>query len=224
MGAELAIERNAAPFARPEAVPLMAVLLRDVPSERGALGDLAGLPFPISFVVGATQEDAAEAIAFYRGAGAEVLLALDLPEGARAADVEVSMQALAALMEPVVGVQIDAGFQGAGPAARQVAQILAEEGYGLVSLPQGLNTGHKVAIKAGVPAGLVFRELDNDGQSAAVIRRFLDNAAFKARLETGVILLGHARAGTLQALVEWSLGNRVKSVAMAPVSAVLLGD
>ncbi len=224
VGAERAINRNAAPFARPEAVPLMSVLLRDVPAERGALGDLAGLPFPVSFVVEATQPDAAEAVAFYRGAGAEVLLALDLPEGATAADVEVSMQALAALMEPVVGVQIGAGFQIAGPAARQVAQILSEGGYGLVSVPQGLNTGHKLAIKAGVPAGLVFRELDHDGQSPAVIRRFLDNAAFKARQAPGVILLGHARAGTLQALMEWSLGNRVKTVAMAPVSAVLLGD
>ncbi len=74
-----------------------------------------------------------------------------------------------------------------------------------------------------MPAGLVFRELDNDGQKPDVIRRFLDNAAFKARQERGgVILLGHARPETLQALIEWSLGNRAKSVAMAPVSAVLL--
>jgi polysaccharide deacetylase 2 family uncharacterized protein YibQ len=115
-----------------------------------------------------------------------------------------------------------AEFQASGATATQVAQVLVEGGHGLVSLPQGLNTGHKSALKAGVPAGLVFRELDNDGQSPDVIRRFLDNAAFKARQERGVILLGHARAETLQALIEWSLGNRARSVAIAPVSAVLL--
>ena len=100
--------------------------------------------------------------------------------------------------------------------------MLSETGHGLVSTPQGLNTGHKLALKEGVAAGLVFRELDNDGQSASVIRRFMDNAAFKARQENGVIMLGHGRVETVQALIEWSLGNRAKSVALAPISAVLL--
>jgi len=102
-----------------------------------------------------------------------------------------------------------------------VAVILREDGLGLITLPQGLNTGHKAALRGGVAAGLIFRELDNDGQSGAVIRRFMDNAAFKARQNKGVILLGHARAETIQALIEWSLGNRAKSVALAPVSVVL---
>ncbi len=218
----LAIERNSAPFERAEGLPMMSVVLRDDPAARAGLGDLAGLPFPVTFVVAAEQADAAEAIALYRAAGAEVLVSVALPEGATAVDAEVTLQAHAGLLAEAVGLQMAADFQTAGPTATQVAQVLVEGGHGLVSLPQGLNTGHKSALKVGVPAGLVFRELDNDGQSAAVIRRFLDNAAFKARQERGVILLGHARAETLQALIEWGLGNRAKSVAMAPVSAVLL--
>ena len=218
----LAIERNAAGFDRPEGVPMMSVILRDDPAARAGLGDLENLPFPVSFIVAAEQADAGDAIAFYRAAGAEVLVSVQLPEGATAVDAEVTLQAHSGLLADAVGLQMGAGFQTTGATATQVAQVLVEGGHGLVSLPQGLNTGHKSALKAGVPAGLVFRELDNDGQSAAVIRRFLDNAAFKARQERGVILLGHARAETLQALIEWSLGNRAKSVAMAPVSAVLL--
>ena len=37
-------------------------------------------------------------------------------------------------------------------------------------------------------------------------------------------MFGRANVETVQALIEWSLGNRVKSVAMAPVSAILLGN
>ena len=218
----LAIERNAAEFENPEGRPLMAVALLDVPTARNALGDLKNLPFAVSFVVDAGAADAAEAITFYRAAGAEVIVAVPLPEGATPADVEVTLQAQAPHLSTAVAVMMAADFQAAGPSARQVAVVLAEQGLGLVSVPQGLNTGHKSAVKAGVPAGLVFRDLDNDGQSAAVIRRFMDNAAFKARQEKGVIMLGHARLETVQALIEWTLGNRAKSVALAPLSAVLL--
>nr|WP_275116132.1 divergent polysaccharide deacetylase family protein [Aliiroseovarius subalbicans] len=199
----------------------MAVILRDAPAARAALGDLKNLPFPISFVVDAGAADAAQAIAFYRAAGAEVVVALSLPDGATPTDAEVVLQAQEALFADAVATLFSASFQTAGATARQVAAVMQDGGHGLISIPQGLNTGHKSAVKEGVEAGLVFRELDNDGQSAAVIRRFMDNAAFKARQEPGVIMLGHARVETVQALIEWSLGNRAKSVALAPVSAVL---
>lgn len=220
-GLSLAIERNAVSFDNPEGAPLMAILLRDLPEARGDLGDLGSLPFPVSFVVSADQADVAEAVAFYRGAGAEVLVEVALPEGATPTDAEVTLQAQAAKLTDAVGLLMGLGFQSAGATATQVAEVLSAGGFGLVSVPQGLNTGHKSAVKAGVPAGLVFRELDNDGQSTVVMRRFLDNAAFKARQEAGVIMLGHGRVETVQALIEWSLGNRAKSVALAPISAVL---
>jgi len=79
-----------------------------------------------------------------------------------------------------------------------------------------------VAELAGVPTALVFREFDGAGQDSATIKRFLDQAAFRARQQSGVILVGHIRAATIKALIEWSLGNRASSVALAPVSAALL--
>lgn len=219
-----AIMRNAAPFSNPDGLPVMSVILQDVGADRSLLGDLKNLPFPISFVVDASAEDASDAIQFYKNAGAEVVLAVPLPAGAEPKDADVSLQAYAPLLENAVAVLMPkaTSFQTSGPTATEVAAILGESGLGLITLPQGLNTGHKSALKEGVAAGLVFRELDNDGQSGAVIRRFLDNAAFKARQNPGVILLGHARVETIQALIEWSLGNRAKSITLAPVSAVLL--
>jgi len=221
-----ALRINAQSFENPQEQPVMAVLLIDTGAARNLLGDLKNLPFPISFVVDGAAADAAEAIAFYRAAGAEIVLSVPLPQGATPTDVEVTMSTFTPYLDAAVAMMApkDSGFQTMGPAATQVAVVLDASGHGLISIPQGLNTGHKSALKEGVAAGLIFRELDNDGQSGAVIRRFMDNAAFKARQNDGVILLGPARTSTIQALIEWSLGNRAKSVALAPVSVVLSGQ
>ncbi len=220
---EGALQRNSQSFENPESHPVMAVILRDMGADRSLLGDLKNLPFALSFIVDAAADDAAEAISFYRNAGAEVVLSVPMPAGATPADAEVVLQAYAPLLDKAVAMMApkDLGFQTLGVTAAHVAVVLAQSGHGLITMPQGLNTGHKVALKEGVAAGLVFRELDNDGQSGAVIRRFMDNAAFKARVENGVIMLGHARMETIQALIEWSLGNRAQSVVLAPVSAIL---
>ena len=87
-----------------------------------------------------------------------------------------------------------------------------------------MNTAYQNAGRIGVPAGLVFRDIDGDGQSADQIRRAMDRAAFKARQDDGVILVGRAQPDTVAALVEWSFGNQTGSVIIAPISATLLGQ
>jgi polysaccharide deacetylase 2 family uncharacterized protein YibQ len=68
----------------------------------------------------------------------------------------------------------------------------------------------------------VFRDFDGKGQGATVIRRFLDQAAFRAsQEEDGVIMVGRLRPDTISALLLWGLQDRASSVALAPVSAVL---
>ena len=57
-----------------------------------------------------------------------------------------------------------------------------------------------------------------------MIRRFVDQAAFRARQESGVILLGRVRPDTISALTLWGNANRAGQVALAPVSAVLTGQ
>ena len=222
----LAIERNAIPFDRMGDDPIMAIILRDQGAERQALGELSSLPFPISIVIDATAADAEEAIAYYRAKGAEILIEASLPEAATPTDAEVNFQIQKDVMEQGVAVLLpeESGFQDNTELANQVSEILLAGGFGAVSSPVGLSTGHRIALKAGVPSGLVFRDVDGAGQDGRAIRRFLDNAAFKARQQDGVIVLGRARPETLQALIEWSLGSRAKSVSLAPVSAVLLGE
>jgi uncharacterized protein len=218
-----ALERNAVAFTAPDDLPLMALLLLDTAAERAAFADLGALPFPVSVAVDASALDAAEAIAFYRDQGLEVVTILPLPEGATAADIEINLEAYAPLLEDSVAAMAEAGlgFQALGDGAVQLAVNLAETGHGFVSYPAGLNTGHKAAQKEGVRAGLVFRDLDAEGQAGPVIRRFLDNAAFRARNEEQVIVVARTREETVQALLEWSLGTRAASVTLAPISAVL---
>lgn len=223
---EPALKRNAVAFEAAGDRPLLSVLLLDTGGDRAALGDLDNLPFPVTVAVDASAADAAQAMAFYRAHGAEVALVVPLPAAATPSDVDVTVEAYAPLLEKAVAVvtEPDLSFQTLGPGAAELAANLAERGLGLVSYPAGLNTGHKAALKAGVRAGLVFRDLDGKGQTARVMRRFLDNAAFRARNEIGVIVVGHTLPATLKALLEWSLGTRAQSVALAPLSAVLERD
>nr|WP_320179439.1 divergent polysaccharide deacetylase family protein [Roseovarius pacificus] len=76
-----------------------------------------------------------------------------------------------------------------------------------------------------MPSTTVFRDFDAKGQDATVIRRFLDQAAFKAgQDENGVVMVGRLRPDTISALLLWGLQDRASSVALAPVSAVLRGQ
>ena len=84
-----------------------------------------------------------------------------------------------------------------------------------------MNTAQKLALRNGVPALPVFRDFDGAGQTPTVMRRFLDQAAFRARQEGGVIMLGRVRPDTISALLLWGLQDRANRVALAPVSAVL---
>ena len=115
----------------------------------------------------------------------------------------------------------DGGLQESRAVTEQAMVGLSADGRGLVTVSKGLNMALRAADQADVPAGVIFRDLDSEGQDARVIRRFLDQAAFRARQESGVLLLGRMRADTISALVLWGTANRSGQVAFAPASAVL---
>ncbi len=221
-----AITQFAQSFENPEARPLMAIILL-VDSE-GPDPSTPGepLPFPVSYVIDASKPNAGEIMAAYRRAGHEVIALAPLPEGATPKDVEVAFQTyLTAIPEAVVVMDIpSAVFQSGRIVATQVAEALAASGHGMITYSRGLNSATQVAEREGVPVALVFRDFDSDGQDGAAIKRFLDQAAFRAAQQSGVILVGRNRAETVKALLEWGLGNRASTVALAPVSAALLAQ
>lgn len=222
---ERAILRNAAPFENPEGKPLMAIVLMDDGSSPIGIAALTSFPYPLSLAVDADWSGAPEAAVRYREAGFEVLLTVDLPQAAAASDTEVAMQSwLDRVPQAVALLEGDeSGVQASREASAQLAPILLESGHGIVMHPNGLDMERKLIAREGVPAATLFRDFDGEGQEAAAIRRLLDQAAMRAdQQEDGVIMLGRLRADTISALLLWGLQDRAASVALAPVSAVLM--
>ncbi len=216
--------RYARSFANPANKPLFAIVLLDTGTADLNRAQLAALPFPVSFVIDPLNPDAAQAAAIYRGAGQEVLmLATGIPAGATASDLEQTFQAHAdALPEAVAILDLaEGGFQNDRPLATQVVPILKAQGRGLLTYDKGLNAADQVARREDLPAATIFRSLDAEGEETALIRRYLDRAAFKAAQDGRVVVLGQTRPETIAALLEWTVEGRAAAVALAPASAVV---
>ncbi|MES0824275.1 divergent polysaccharide deacetylase family protein [Ruegeria sp. SCP11] len=219
------IEAFAADFDNPDAKPLMSIILID---DEGAYGAeaLHDFPYPLSFAVSPSDPEAAEKMARHREAGFEVLALADLPEAASAQDAEVSMEVWLNTLPETVGILegVDSGIQGNRKLADQVAAIAAGTGRGLITQDNGLNTVQKLAARNGVPSGVIFRDIDGARQDPKIMRRFLDQAAFRAGQEGTVVMLGRLRPDTISALLLWGLEDRGNRVAMAPISAVMMKE
>ena len=216
-------EVNAEAFAGREGKPLMSVVLIDDGRAPVDKTMFAGVPFPLSIAINTLSKDATAREATYREMGIETLAMIDIPAMAAPADVEVAMGAHLKAMPGAVAVLEGTGdgLQGARALSDQVTKVVLASGHGMVLFPNGLDTVRKLASREGIPAATVFRDFDGNGQSAAVIQRFLDQAAFKADREGGVIMVGRVREETLSALMVWRLQDRASTVSLAPVSAVL---
>ncbi|MHA6324092.1 divergent polysaccharide deacetylase family protein [Roseivivax sp. CAU 1753] len=219
-------KRYAANIDAPPGTPRMAIILID--DGKGPLGPeaLNAFPFPVTFAVDPGAPDAAARMAGYREKGFEVLALVDMPEGARASDVEIAFEAALQSLKEVVGVLEgpSAGLQGARAVSEQVAAYLAASGHGLVMQGQGLNTATSLAQREGVPAGAIFRDIDGDNQDPGMQRRLLDRVALRARQDGEVIALGRLKADTVSALLLWGLQDRANELALVPISGVIAPD
>lgn len=219
------IEAFAAKFENPEAKPLMSIILID---DEGAFGAeaLQDFPYPLSFAVSPSDPAASEKMARHRDAGFEVLALADLPEAASAQDAEVSLAVWLETLPETVGILegVDSGIQGNRKLADQVAAIAGGTGRGLITQDNGLNTTQKLAARNGVPSSVIFRDIDGARQDPKIMRRFLDQAAFRAGQEGTVVMLGRLRPDTISALLLWGLEDRGGRVAMAPISAVMMQE
>ncbi|MEM7319668.1 MAG: divergent polysaccharide deacetylase family protein [Pseudomonadota bacterium] len=216
------LQAYAQSFENPEDKPLMAIVLIDDLESLGAEA-LQDFPYPVSFAVDPADPKAVEKMARHRAAGFEVVAVANLPLAATAQDAEVALSVwLDELPETVAILEgVGSGVQGNRGLSDQVTAIARGTGRGLVTQDNGLNTVQKLAVRSGVPSAVVFRDFDGAGQTDAVMRRFLDQAAFRAGQEGAVIMLGRVRPETVTALTLWALQDRISRVAMAPVSAVL---
>ncbi len=219
------IEAHAASFDNPDSKPLMSIILID---DEGAFGAeaLQDFPYPLSFAISPSDPEAAEKMARHRAAGFEVLALIDMHEAASAQDAEVSLSVWLDELPHTVGILegVGTGIQGNRKLADQVAAIAGDTGRGLVTQDNGLNTAQKLAARNGIPSSVVFRDFDGARQDPKIMRRFLDQAAFRAGQEGAVVMLGRLRPETISALLLWGLEDRGSRVAMAPISAVMMKE
>lgn len=203
--------------------PLMSIVLIDDGEMPAAAAALAGLPFPVTIAIDPAKENAAALMETYRADGFEVAVLAKLPEGALPSDVEISFESIfGTLPESIAVLDLgESGLQADRAVTEQAMNILASQGRGLITVSQGLNMSLRAAEVAGVPSVEVSRDLDSDGQDARVVRRFVDQAAFRARQESGVVLVGRIRPDTISALILWGTANQDDLVALVPVSAIL---
>ena len=206
--------------------PLMSIILIDDGSMSAAAAALSGLSFPVTIALDPSVENATDLMKSYRASGFEVAVLAKLPEGALPSDVEVTFQSVFNMLPETVAVLDvgEGGLQSDRDVTQQAMEILASQGRGFVSVSQGLNMAGRAAESANVPAAVVFRDLDGEGQDARVVRRFVDQAAFRARQESGVVLIGRMRPDTISALILWGTANSDDQVAIVPVSTVLTAD
>lgn len=212
-------------FTNPEGNPLLSLVLVQEGDALSA-ADIEALPAEIAFAVNAAQGGAGGSAKAYRASGREVVMIPALPEGATPQDVEQALRVNFETVPEAVAIMDVSGtsFQSDRSAVEQVVDVVADSGHGLITYPRGLNTAHQSAERAGVPAGLIFRRLDGGGETVEQIRRTLDRAAFRARNDEAVILVGTTSPDTLVAIMEWAAGNRARSVTLAPISAALLNE
>lgn len=224
VGETPALRRYAAPFENPQDRPVISVVL--LGAETGDSGAWADAGVPLSFALDPTRVDAAS-VAGYRAAGHElVILATGLPTQATAADISVALQShMRNLPEAVAVMDVPAGgFETDERKAAQVVAVLAGKGLGLVAQPRNRNFAAEGAARQGVAAEGVFLSLDTEGASAEAISRQLDRARLKAAQDGPVIVLGRMSPETLAGLRGWLQEGLGRDVALAPVSAVLLGE
>ncbi|WP_417247760.1 divergent polysaccharide deacetylase family protein [Celeribacter sp.] len=204
--------------------PMMSIVLVDI----GELGPedaaISQLPFPVTFGVDVLAPDAATRARAYRDRGLEVLAMVGLPDGASPQDAAVILDNARATMPVSIGF-LDvpsASYQMSRQVAAQVVAAAAETGHAIVTFPRGLNALEQEAKRAGdQPAVLVFRDFDGRAQDVAAMKRFIDQAAFRAGKDGDIVLVGRAKSDTILALAEWALGNRAASVSLVPLSYLL---
>lgn len=218
-----ALEAFAVSVEAQDARPLMAVVLVDEGRLPGAELAIAELPFPVTVAIDPDRPGAAEAMAAYRAAGVEVAALARVPSGALPSDVDVAFEAaFTTLPETVALVDLGtAGLQATPAVTEQAMALLAESGRGYVSVSAELSMAGRVADRIGVPMASIYRDIDGEGQDADAVRRFIDQAAFRARQSSGVVVIGRVRPDTISALSLWATANRAGQVALVPVSAVL---
>ena len=196
----------------------LAVILLDQSGEGLTAEALSTLSIPLTIAIDPAAPNAASRGAMFARAGHAIMAILDLTDVKTGGDVSIALaKALRVLPSATsVFVKDTAGLRSNTPVAQMVFASLAANDLGLITLDPRLQTQNTA-----VQATTVFRDLDNKGQSAAIMRRFLDQAADTARTEGPLVVMARLRSETINALSNWAGQADTGSVRVVPVTDAL---
>jgi polysaccharide deacetylase 2 family uncharacterized protein YibQ len=222
----LALEEFAVPFSNPEGRPVMSIVLMDGRASPFPADVLDTLPVPVSFAVEAGSPGAPERMRRYRDAGYEVLVIPAVAPNASLSEMDAAIDAaLAEVSEAVAFLDpFETGYTQQPALAEQGISRLLETGHGLLHLVGDGTNPDVIALRAGVPSLSISRDFDAKAETARTIMRFMDGAAFKARQQGVVVMLGRTRPETFEAITLWAGRDRATSVAIAPISAAFRAE
>ncbi len=223
-----ALIRNKVAFDNPSGKPLMSIILLDAGAKGLDNEVLLTFSFPVTFALDPGRASVTADAKTFARKGFEVLALA--PRGAQAlvagendADIVAALSAIFAKLPQAVGMidQTDAKLQKSPKLADQVIAAFEQSGHGLLTYDIGLNSTDQKAQRAGVFADTVFRVLDSNGESATVIKRYLNRAVLEAGKNGRVIVVGRTYPETVTALFSWALSAKSATITLAPISAVL---
>ena len=222
-----ALTRYAAKFTNPDDKPVLAILLLDIGVAAGGLdaNALGGLPFVATIALDPKRPDASADAAKYRAAGSEVAIMVGaLPQGATPADLEVAYQSYTQSLPEAVALTglPTAEFQSNRLMAQHIAQLLANDGRGLVTYEQGLNPGKQAAGKAGTAHASIEKLFGQAEDNSGTLGRELDRAAFEAGQRGSRVVALPTTPEAITGLMAWAASPAAAAVALAPVSAVMI--
>ena len=216
-----AYRRHAAPVQIAQDASTIGVVLIESAGAEAALRDF---PLRVTLALDPFDADGPRRAAAYRAAGYEIaLLALGIPELATPSDIAVTLQVWMREYPQVVAL-MDVPFDGISTrraVARDLAQMLALDGYGVIALRGTLDAFRQAAQDAGLASASVYRMLDDGRQSAGTIRRLIDRAGFEAQRSDGVLIVGSAANGDTLAALEGFVRTDNRGIALVPASVVL---
>jgi uncharacterized protein len=228
---ERALELNATPFAGADR-PLMGVILRDIGDKGLTVAQLKALNAPLTIAIAVDDPDASARALEYKAAGFEVIaMATDdrnakLNMAVNSDQVRDAMDVMFTVVPGAIGLldSTQAKIQKNGRISKTVVGVFVETGHGLITYAKGLNSVDREARAKGVRTAKVSRSLDANSENKSLIVRYLDRASLDAGRDGATIVLGTTAKETVAALAGWLLSSKGKSVALAPASAVLLGN
>lgn len=222
------IRQFAARFSNPDARPVLALVVMDRGIAEGGLdaSALAAFPFPVTIAMDPLRTDASETAKLYRAAGAEVvLMASNLPQGATPADLEVAYQGYISAVPEAIGLLggSTSEIQRSSLVAQHIAALLAADGRGMITFDQGLNPGRRAAEKLGVPTAAIERVFGQAEDNTGTLGRELDRAAFTTAQRGQLVIAIPSTPEAVTGFIAWASGPGAADLAIAPISAVMLG-